>query len=144
MPQWALAHDGGRRYGMMTTNLSEVLLKEAQNLSITACVKLTFYRLVNFFSTRRGFAQKALAKEDLYTPQVTAKLQGYLTKVSTHDLVLFDRQREVFEEITASYGERMQRCHNKQVVQLDKGTCKCEKWQVSLFMCDSYMWKVVS
>ena len=22
--QWALAHDGGRRYGMMTTNLSEV------------------------------------------------------------------------------------------------------------------------
>ena len=76
-----------------------------------------------------------MAKEDLYTPQVTAKLQGYLTKANSHDLVSFDRQGGVFEVITASYGERMQRDHNKQVVQLDKGTCKCEKWQIYKFRC---------
>ena len=76
--QCALAHNGDRRYEMMTTNLSEVfnsVLKGAQNLSITASVQLTFYRLVNFFNTRRGFAQNVLAKEDFYTPQVTDKLQ---------------------------------------------------------------------
>ena len=70
MQQWALAHDGGRGYGMMTTNLFEVfnsVLKEARNLPIIACVLLTFYLLVNFFSTRRGFAKEALEKEDLYT-----------------------------------------------------------------------------
>ena len=53
--QWALAHDNGRRYGIMTTNLCEVfnsVLKGARNLPITACVQLTFYRLVNFFNIR--------------------------------------------------------------------------------------------
>ena len=96
-----MAYDGGRRYGMMTTNLSEVfnsVLKGARNLPITACVQLTFYRLVNFFSTRRGFAQEALAKEDLYTPQVTTKLQGYLTKANTHDLVSRSEERRVGKE----------------------------------------------
>ena len=90
-----MAYDGGRRYGMMTTNLFEVfnnVLKGARNLSITACVQLTFYRFVNFFSTRRGFAQEALTKEDLYTSQVIAKLQGYLKKANTYDLVSFDRK----------------------------------------------------
>ena len=115
---------------MMTTNLFEVfnnVLKGARNLSITACVQLTFYESINFFSIRLCFAQKALEKEDLYTPQFIAKLQGYLAKANTHDLVSFDRQRGVFEVITASYGERMQRGHNKQVVQPDKGTCTCNK-----------------
>ena len=80
-----------------------------------------------------------MAKKDLYTPQVTTKLQGYLTKANTHDLVSFDRQRGVFEVITASYGERMQRGHNKQVVQLDKGTCSCGKWQIYKFPCSHVM-----
>ena len=42
----ALSHDGGRRLGIMTTNMSEVfngVLKGARNLPITALVQLTFY-----------------------------------------------------------------------------------------------------
>ena len=38
---WALAHDNGRRYGAMTTNLFECfngVLKGARNLPITAMV----------------------------------------------------------------------------------------------------------
>ena len=52
LEKWALSHDGGQRYGIMTTNMSEVfngVLKGAHNLSITALVQLTFYR-VNSFS----------------------------------------------------------------------------------------------
>ncbi|XVF56380.1 hypothetical protein PTKIN_Ptkin06aG0115800 [Pterospermum kingtungense] len=140
--QWALAHDGGHCYGIMTTNLSEVfnsVLKGARNLPITACVQLTFYRLVNFFSSSRGFAVEALTKAEVYTPQVTAKLQGYLEKANTHDLVPFDVQKGVFEVITASYGERMQRGHNKQVVRLNEGTCICGKWQIYKFPCSHVM-----
>ena len=39
--KWALSHDGGRRYGIMTTNMSKVLnnvLKRAQSFLITAFV----------------------------------------------------------------------------------------------------------
>ena len=43
---WALSHDGDRRYGIMTTNMSEVfnsVLKGARSLPITALVQLTFF-----------------------------------------------------------------------------------------------------
>ncbi|RYQ89318.1 hypothetical protein Ahy_B09g096028 isoform I [Arachis hypogaea] len=46
--QYALAFDGGYRWGHMTTNLVECInsvLKGARNLPITALVKATFYRL---------------------------------------------------------------------------------------------------
>ena len=38
---WALSHDGGRRYGIMTTNISEVfnsVLKGARSLPVTTSV----------------------------------------------------------------------------------------------------------
>ena len=39
--KWALSHDGGQRYGIMTTNMSAVfnsVLKRARSLPITALV----------------------------------------------------------------------------------------------------------
>ncbi|XVE52536.1 hypothetical protein DITRI_Ditri02bG0129800 [Diplodiscus trichospermus] len=71
----------------------------------------------------------------MYTPLVTAKLHGYLANANTHDLVPFDGQRGVFKVITATYSDRMQRGHNEQVVQLDKGTCTCGKWKIYKFLC---------
>lgn len=45
LEKWALAHDNGHRYGIMTTNLTEVfnsVLKGARCLPITTLVQLTF------------------------------------------------------------------------------------------------------
>ena len=52
---WKLSHDGSRRYGIMTTNMSEVfnsVLKGVCSLPITALVQLTFFRLNSYFSAR--------------------------------------------------------------------------------------------
>ena len=41
LEKWVLSHDGGRRYGIMTTNMSKVfngVLKGARNLPITTLV----------------------------------------------------------------------------------------------------------
>ncbi|GFY96874.1 hypothetical protein Acr_11g0011800 [Actinidia rufa] len=49
--KWTLAHDGGYRWGVTTTNDSECynnVLKGARDLPITSCVEVTFYRLVAF------------------------------------------------------------------------------------------------
>ena len=57
---WALSHDGGQRYGIMTTNISEVfnsVLKGARSLPVTALVQLTFYRLNSYFVARRELAR---------------------------------------------------------------------------------------
>ena len=49
---WALAHDNGRRYRAMTTNLSEYfngVLRGARNLPITAMVQYIFFKLCELF-----------------------------------------------------------------------------------------------
>ena len=64
---WALSHDGGRRYGIMTTNMSEVfnsVLKGARSLPITALVQLTFFRLNGFFVARREQGANKLASDE--------------------------------------------------------------------------------
>ena len=64
---WALSHDGGRRYGIMTTNMLEVfnsVLKGARSLPFTALVKLTFSRLNNYFVARRGQGADRLASDE--------------------------------------------------------------------------------
>ena len=46
LKKWALSHDGGRRYGKMTTNMSEVfnsVFKGARSLLVTTLVELTFF-----------------------------------------------------------------------------------------------------
>ena len=53
--RWAQYKDGGRRYGMMTTNCSDFngVLKGARALPIQALVARTLYKLVKYFYKRR-------------------------------------------------------------------------------------------
>ena len=67
---WALSHDGGRRYGIMTTNMSEVfnsVLKGARSLPLTALVQLTFSRLNSYFVARREQGADRLASDEQFT-----------------------------------------------------------------------------
>ncbi|XP_027362506.1 uncharacterized protein LOC113870105 [Abrus precatorius] len=70
--KWTLAYDEkGRHYGHMTTNLSEAvnkILKGAQNLSITALVKCTYARLVEYFVKRGEKATTELNAEEAFNP----------------------------------------------------------------------------
>ena len=61
---WALSRDGGRSYGIMTTNISEVfnsVLKGARSLPVTALVQLTFYRFNSYSVARREVGANRLA-----------------------------------------------------------------------------------
>ena len=52
MDIWTQSHDGGRRFGAMTTNISECLngvLKGARGLPIAALVEFTWNKLVQYF-----------------------------------------------------------------------------------------------
>ena len=72
---WTLSHDGGRRYGIMTTNMSKIfnsVLKGACNLPITAFVQLTFFRLNSYFVTRKEQGANRLTSNEQYTTYVDA------------------------------------------------------------------------
>ena len=72
---WALSHDRGRRYGIMTTNMLEVfnsVLKGARRLPFTALVQLTFFHFNNYFVARSEQGANRLAFDGLFTPYVDA------------------------------------------------------------------------
>ena len=55
--KWTLAHDEGRQYGAMTTNLSECfnkVLKGARSLPITTMVRFTYFKVNLYFDARRN------------------------------------------------------------------------------------------
>nr|GFD20952.1 hypothetical protein [Tanacetum cinerariifolium] len=100
LSKWTLAHDGGNRYGFLTTNLSEIfnsVLKGARFLPITTCVQLTFYRLVHYFNVRRPLGSGAQANGYPYTPHVGAKLATSTSKASAHSLRSSNREKGIFE-----------------------------------------------
>ncbi|XP_035840400.1 uncharacterized protein LOC110914388 [Helianthus annuus] len=89
--KWTLAHDGRKRYGLLTTNLSEIfnsVLKVARFLPITSCVQLTFYRLVHYFDVRRPMGSNAQDNGDMYTPHILAKQAASMSKAGAHSLRL--------------------------------------------------------
>ena len=90
---WALSHDGAQRYGIMTTNMSEVfnsVLKGARSLPFTALVKLTFFRLNSYFVTRREQGANRLASDEQFTSYVDAQIQGRVVKVGSVEIVLYN------------------------------------------------------
>nr|KAJ0206620.1 hypothetical protein LSAT_V11C500279080 [Lactuca sativa] len=129
--RWTLAHDGGKRYGLLTTNMSEIfnnVLKGARFLPITPCVKLTFYRLVHYFDVRRSLGPTAQANGDVFTPHVVVKQAASMSKASAHTLKSFNRQKGIIEVVT-------QKGKNMQVVDLEKKTCTCGKWEIYKYPC---------
>ena len=119
---WALSHDGSRRYGIMTTNISEVfnsVLKGARSLPVTALVKLTFFRLNNYFVARRELGATKLASDEQFTPYVNAQNQGCVVKVESMEIVLYDHVHDRFH-----VKSRSGRTHH---LNLNEKKCTCGK-----------------
>ena len=97
--KWALSHDGGRRYVIMITNISEVfnsVLKGAWSLPVAALVQLTFFRLNSYFIVRREQGYNRLASDEQYTPYVDAKIKGHVVKVGSFEIILYDHNQGRF------------------------------------------------
>ncbi|XP_052113797.1 uncharacterized protein LOC107474538 [Arachis duranensis] len=98
--QYALAFDGGYRWGHMTTNLVECInpvLKGARNLPITALVKATFYRLNELFTRKRADAEARINAGHVFSEIVTSKLHANQLASGNIQVSYFDHQNEVFE-----------------------------------------------
>ncbi|RYR51317.1 hypothetical protein Ahy_A06g026335 [Arachis hypogaea] len=98
--QYALAFDGGYRWGHMTTNLVECInsvLKGARNLPVTALVKVTFYRLNELFTRKRAEAEARISAGLVFSEMVTTKLNANQRASGNIQVSCFDRENEVFE-----------------------------------------------
>ncbi|KAK9274375.1 hypothetical protein L1049_019189 [Liquidambar formosana] len=91
--KWTIAHDGGKCWGIITTNDIESfngLMKGARSVPISACVQLTFYRLVKFFADQAAEARQ-MQTEGLHFPRdVQDKLDLYQSRGITHQVIPYD------------------------------------------------------
>ncbi|XP_057740286.1 uncharacterized protein LOC130957446 [Arachis stenosperma] len=129
--QYALAFDGGYRWGHMTTNLVECInsvLKGARNLPITALVKATFYRLNELFTRKRAEAEARINAGHVFSEIVTSKLYANQLASGNIQVSCFDRQNEVFEVQEMPSGMEF-------AVDLRGLRCDCGEFQVDRISC---------
>ncbi|XP_025627740.1 uncharacterized protein [Arachis hypogaea] len=128
---YALAFDGGYRWGHMTTNLVECInsvLKGARNLLITALVKATFYRLNELFTWKRAEAGARINAGHVFTEHATSKIHANQLASGNIQVNCFDRQNEVFEVREMPSGVEY-------AVDLRGQRCDCGEFQVDRIPC---------
>ncbi|GFS30575.1 pectin lyase-like superfamily protein [Actinidia rufa] len=133
--KWTLAHDGGYRWGVTTTNDSECynnVLRGARDLPITSCVEVTFYRLVATFNDKRRQIESALAKGLRYTSKVQAKLEEYQARSAGHHVTICNWASGSAEVVTSAAGTTG---NNKHAVYLNPPSCDCGKWMIYHYPC---------
>lgn len=133
--QSTLAYDGGKRYGIMTTNMAESwnnAIKASRKLPITALVTSLFYKVVSYFDQRRVEIEKQSINGNEFTKHANQILAKWIKRASGHHVRLFDRNTLVFEVTTMKHG---QKGGNKQIVQLHDHICTCNKWQTYHIPC---------
>ena len=128
---WALSHDEGRRYGIMTTNMSEVcnsVLKGAHSLPFTALVQLTFFRFNSYFVAIREQGANRLSFDEQFTPYVDAQIQGHVVKAGSMEIVLYNHIQGRFHIKLRSGRTRCLNLHDQE--------CTCGKTLIYGFPCN--------
>ncbi|XP_061338755.1 uncharacterized protein LOC133285530 [Gastrolobium bilobum] len=136
--QWCRSYDEtGRRFGHMTTNLSECVnkvLRGARNLPISALVKMTFSRLVEYFVKRREGIEKDISQGWIISKKVEAALQKndelagtYRVRIYDSDLLLFEVE-DAYNQSTHEVGDIMR-------VDLINRTCQCGRFTARRYPC---------
>ncbi|XP_016163130.1 uncharacterized protein LOC107605680 [Arachis ipaensis] len=133
-PKWLQHRDEGRRYGHMTTNLSECInsvLKGTCNLPVCAIVKSTFHRLNALFVKKGREAQSQIACGQVFSQFLQKAILANREGISQMLVTSYDRATSIFtvDEIAAvGYQSRFR-------VYLEHGRCDCGYFQALHYPC---------
>nr|XP_023883392.1 uncharacterized protein LOC111995693 [Quercus suber] len=136
--KWTLAHDEGRRYGAMTTNLSECfngVLKGARSLPITAMVRFTFFKVNSYFDARRNLTLDQLEAGQKWCKYAMDKFEKNQAKAKDHMVTRMSAQARLYQvdtpgnPLTDGGGQHTHR------VDLQSMTCTCGKWEALKIPC---------
>ncbi|KAK1379316.1 SWIM-type domain-containing protein [Heracleum sosnowskyi] len=127
--KWSLAHDGQKRFGMMTTNPAECWNKailDARKLPITSLVRELFMKTVEYFDQRRVEIASQIVRGQIFTKHANKMLSRAITRASGHHVKLFDRETWLFQVVTRKVGLKGGNSHT---VRIQEAMCMCGKWQ---------------
>ncbi|KAH1264870.1 hypothetical protein GmHk_01G000694 [Glycine max] len=99
--KWSMAYDtSGRRYGHMTTNLSECVnkvLKDCHSIPITALIKSTYSRCRKYFVDRGRQAQRQLNEGQVYCSKLVKELRKNQEQACLYIVRMYDIHSTRFE-----------------------------------------------
>ncbi|XP_029148735.1 uncharacterized protein [Arachis hypogaea] len=94
--KWTQHEDSGRRFGHMTTNISECVnfvLKETRNLPVTSLVKSTYGRLAELFVVRRQTAEAQLGSGHEFCQALVKAIDRNIRDSRCFTVTLYDRHQ---------------------------------------------------
>ena len=112
LENWALSHDGGRRYVIITTNMFEVFNGV----------------LINYFTVRRKHGASRHAFGEEFTPYIDAKTKAKDVKTSSHEVLFYDRMQRLFHVQTRCFVGSSNRKPRTYHVNLRTGSCTCNSF----------------
>ncbi|XP_074358231.1 uncharacterized protein LOC141697639 [Apium graveolens] len=128
LEKWSLAHDGGKRFGIMIINHAESwnnAIIDARNLPITSLVRSLFEKVVDYFDARRVEIATQSLNGGIFTKFATMKLRRAIARASGHQVKLFDRDTWLFQVTTKKDGLKG---GNNHIIRIHEYTCTCGKW----------------
>ncbi|XP_025679127.1 uncharacterized protein [Arachis hypogaea] len=97
--KWTQHHDGGKRFGHMTTNISECVnsvLKGTRNLPVTALVKSTYGRLAELLVIQRQTAEAQVGSGQRFCQALVKAIECNLKDSRCFTVTLFDRHQSEY------------------------------------------------
>ena len=104
MDMWTQSHDGGRRFGVMTTNISQCfngVLKGARDLPIAAMVEFTWSKLVAYFHDRHKEITHDLLEGKKLSTHAFSTWEENRRKSEKHYLRVFSNQHMIYQLVTS-------------------------------------------
>ncbi|XP_061349170.1 uncharacterized protein LOC133294501 [Gastrolobium bilobum] len=136
--KWSISYDvEERRFGHMTTNLSECVnkvLKGARNLPITSLVRFTYARLNKYILAHGQEAQEEMDKGNRYAKVFWVSYLNNQQDAARHFVTSYDRQKTRFE-VQDSYNQRTHRGGKKWWVSLADRVCQCGEFTSFRYPC---------
>ena len=132
MDMWTQSHDGGRRFGAMTTNISECfngILKGARGLPIAAMVEFTWSKLVAYFHDRHKEITHDLLEGKRWSTYAMSTYVKNRRKYKKHYVRAFNNERAIYQVVTSRNMYNTGGGNHSYEVQLLEITCNCGKWQ---------------
>ncbi|KAH1206086.1 hypothetical protein GmHk_16G046634 [Glycine max] len=136
--KWSMAYDtSGRRYGHMTTNLSECVnkvLKDCRSIPITTLVKSTYSRCRKYFVDRGRQAQRQLREGQVYCSKLVTELRKNQEQACSHIVRVYDIHSTRFE-VEETFNPITQRGGQKWAVNLNDHYCQCRRYSALHYPC---------
>ena len=132
LDKWTQSHDGGRRHGAMTTNISECfngVLKGARGLPISAMVEFTWCKLVAYFHDRHKQITSDLSQGKVWSDYAMKIYNKNEQKIAGHTLRNFNHEEGVYQVVTSYSDHRGGGGNHSHDVHVFARTYGCGKWQ---------------